>query len=64
MITFSEQSIKGLPEKRHICTFCGEKYKFYNVSPRRCVTCDRTFPDMAKLYNSKNHRVKYHTFEK
>ena len=61
MIKLKEvRSKHSLMERTYICTFCGHEYKFYYLSPERCITCEKTFPDMAALLEHVYLRVEYH----
>lgn len=47
-------------ETLYVCTFCGHKYSFFHISPIACETCSKVFPDMMKLAEDSDYRVKYH----
>jgi hypothetical protein len=45
------------------CTFCGEIFTFFTLSPRRCTCCGKELPDMVKLVKSGFYKAKYHFSE-
>ena len=62
MITFNAThlSSSNLHLKLDVCPSCGKEYKFYSVSPKKCVHCEKVFPDIMNLFEYGRYRVEYH----
>jgi len=58
-----ERVLLGMTERVYTCTFCSREHRFFYLSPRKCVTCNKTLPDMTQLWEDNGYKVKYHFAE-
>jgi len=55
-----EKSLIGMTERVYVCTFCSSEHRFFYLSPKKCTSCGKDLPDMTRLWDEGDYKVKYH----